>query len=758
MATQLQTLRQYNLVWKSQSLNSSESMPCGGGDIGLNVWVENGDILFYIARSGTFDENNAMPKLGRIRIKCFPNPLDGQVFRQELNLETGNISISGQNANHTIEVQIWVDVFSPVIHVDIESDQQITIETIYENWRFEDRVLHENESFGNSYKWAPPEGLKTKKDQVGFQDNAVFFYHKNTGETIFDVSVRQQKMESVKNQMYDPLKDLTFGGKLAGEDFIPAENTAGTYLSSNYKGWKLKSSSPVEKQSFEIYLHTGQYENQGDWESALNALISEYKDTKITARSKTIDWWKNYWIRSFIFINPENRNEALPEWQVGRNYQLFRYMLGCNAYGEYPTKFNGGLFTYDPQFTDPDHPFNADYRNWGGGTFTAQNQRLVYFPMVKSGDFDMLKPQLNFYKRTLKNAELRSQVYWGHDGACFTEQIENFGLPNCSEYGWNRPDAYAPGMMYNAWLEYLWDTSLEFCQMALQLHEYDEENISEYIPLIESCLTFFDEHYQYLAQVRGTKALDENGHLVLYPGSGAETYKMAYNANSTIVALITVAEGLLGLPEHYLDGDKREKWRKFLQRIPPISYQEFEGHKTIAPAKLWERVNNTEAPQLYPVYPWRLYGVGKPDIEVAVNTYQYDPDVKKFIDHISWKQYNIFAACLGLTDEAARLAILKLQDSGRRFPAFWGPGFDWVPDHNWGGSGMSGLQEMLLQTHGNTIYLFPAWPQHWDVHFKLHAPHNTQVEAKLSNGNVRIIRIEPGSRMKDIEILIGANE
>ena len=46
-----------------------------------------------------------------------------------------------------------------------------------------------------------------------------------------------------------------------------------------------------------------------------------------------------------------------------------------------------------------DRPFDADFRNWGGGTFTAQNQRLVYFPMFKSGDFDLLKPQLDFYRR-----------------------------------------------------------------------------------------------------------------------------------------------------------------------------------------------------------------------------------------------------------------------------------------------------------------------------------------------------------------------
>ncbi len=37
-------------------------MPLGGGDVGLNVWVENNEILFYIGQSGTLDENNQMLK------------------------------------------------------------------------------------------------------------------------------------------------------------------------------------------------------------------------------------------------------------------------------------------------------------------------------------------------------------------------------------------------------------------------------------------------------------------------------------------------------------------------------------------------------------------------------------------------------------------------------------------------------------------------------------------------------------------------
>lgn len=31
-----------NYTWVSPSLNVSESMPCGGGDVGMNVWVEQG--------------------------------------------------------------------------------------------------------------------------------------------------------------------------------------------------------------------------------------------------------------------------------------------------------------------------------------------------------------------------------------------------------------------------------------------------------------------------------------------------------------------------------------------------------------------------------------------------------------------------------------------------------------------------------------------------------------------------------------------
>lgn len=740
-----------NISWNTQSLDASESMPCGGGDIGLNVWTENNEVLFYISKDGTFDENNAFLKLGRIRVRLTPDPFENGVFQQELIVKDGYISIKGENKQLTARINIWTEVYSPVIHIDIETSKPVETKVSYESWRYEDRLLRKYESFGNSYKWAPPKDLKLLKDEISFWESGVLFYHRNHNEsTIFDATVSLQGLDSVKDQLFNPLENLTFGGMMQGKNMKSAGIGKGKYVDTDYKAWHLVSEKPSESHEVLICLHSGQYENFAGWKDGLQKTIDNARKNKKTALKTSQKWWNNYWNRSFVFINTDENKINSPEWQVGRNYQLFRYMLGCNAHGKYPTKFNGGLFTVDPVFTNKQRPFTPDFRNWGGGTFTAQNQRLVYFNMLKSGDFILMKPQFDLYLRILKNAESRSQVYWNHTGACFTEQIENFGLPNCSEYGWNRPEWYDKGMQYNAWLEYQWDTALEFCFMILETQRYTGNNISEYIPLIESCLTFFDEHYRYLAQKRGRKTFDANGHIVFYPGSSCETYKMAYNAVSTTVALKTVLESLLALPDSYLDAGKRDKWSVMLDRIPPVEYRKFDGKKTIAPAKSWERVNNTEVPQLYPVYPWGMFGIGKPGLDIAINTFRLDTDAVKFRSHIGWKQDNIFAARLGLTDEAARLTMLKLQDSERRFPAFWGPGFDWVPDHNWGGSGMIGLQEMLLQTDGEKIYLFPAWPKQWDVHFKLYAYYNTTVEVILKNGKTKMIKIIPESRAKDI--------
>ena len=63
---------------------------------------------------------------------------------------------------------------------------------------------------------------------------------------------------------------------------------------------------------------------------------------------------------------------------------------------------------------------------------------------------------------------------------------------------------------------------------------------------------------------------------------------------------------------------------------------------------------------------------------------------------------------------------------------------------------MIGLQEMLMQTIGDSILLFPAWPKEWDVDFKLHAPGKTTVECLLVNGEITKLKVTPQTRSKDV--------
>ncbi len=227
---------------------------------------------------------------------------------------------------------------------------------------------------------------------------------------------------------------------------------------------------------------------------------------------------------------------------------------------------------------------------------------------------------------------------------------------------------------------------------------------------------------------------------------------MTNNAASTVSALRRVTGDYINYLKE--QGDTAiSKWNQIYDRIPEIPLRVVDGHTMISPAKSWERINNVETPQLYPVWPWRFYGITANDaenLEIARNTYLYDPDALRFRSTKGWKQDNIWAACLGLTDEAYRLNAEKWADGAHRFPAFLGPGYDWTPDHNWGGSGMIGLQEMLLQTDGDKIYLFPAWPENRDISFRLHAPDKTIVDAELKEGKIVKLNVTPEERKRDI--------
>jgi len=206
----------YNVVWDSPGRNAADSMPCGGGDIGLNVWVEDGEVLFYIQRSGSLAETNEYLKLGRVRLQLEPNPFAGENlrFRQELKLREGYVEIQGDSTDPDGEalnatVRIWAEVHRPVIHLEVESSREITATASYESWRLEDEMIPNNNRRRSFFTLdGYPGEIKLSRDLVAHTADGVLFYHRNPGEgTVVETLIRQQGLEDFRGEITDP-KDM----------------------------------------------------------------------------------------------------------------------------------------------------------------------------------------------------------------------------------------------------------------------------------------------------------------------------------------------------------------------------------------------------------------------------------------------------------------------------------------------------------------------------------------------------------------------
>ena len=599
-ADELAWLDAYNVVWTNQSRNASESMPCGGHSLGLNVWVENGELLCYVQRSGSFDENNEYLKLGRLRVRLDPNPFAGGAsFRQELKLRHGHVEITGQQDGARALIKVWTEAQRPVVHLEVESSQPVQVHAAYENWRLTNDLLPAKPGKGarfGCFSWDEYPGEVIRyRDEVRHDGDTVLFYHRNRDDKLlFDFVVHQQGLEKVKDQLVNTQKGRTFGGILRGDGFVADGTTAGQYLLTPYQAWRLRSAQPAKQHQLQLFTHVAQTDSLQQWRDGLGTLAEARAPSLAEAWRATGSWWAEFWQRSRIVIAPNRPDENKP-WQIARNYQLFRYQLGCNARGEYPTKFNGGNFTFDPSLVDKRPAYGPDWRAWGGGSFTAQNQRLLHWPMLKSGDADLLLPQLEFYRRALPNAVARVRTYWGHDGCLFTEQTENFGLPFAGGWGWTQTNATARqrgqeipfgdpradgaqaynavvehGVQANGVVSYHYESQLEFAYMMLESHRFFGSDLQPYLPFIRQSVRFFDEHYQARQTLRSGEPLDNNGRLVIYPSTSCESYRGARNPADLIAGLAACLESLLALDDHLVPAADKEYYRADLKRLPAL--------------------------------------------------------------------------------------------------------------------------------------------------------------------------------------------
>jgi len=730
-SVEIPMLSNYNVVWNSPSENSLGSMPAGNGDIGVNLWVEeNGDLLFYLSKTDAWSGNARLLKIGKVRLSLTPNPFKkGKPFLQELKVEDGLIHIVAGDPKKKVTITIWVDANHPVVELDVNSEVAISASVKTEPWRTEKRPLDDKTEIESAYGLTGDGAPKVfvEKDMVlANKEDAIVWLHCNE-KSIWKENLKLQGLEKYTDKNQDPLLNRVFGGLIRANGF------------KKFASNEMVTTSPLKEFSVSVHALTASNKSQQEWEDQITkSVVFIESNTRADRLNAHSDWWHSFWDRSFIHVSSKNSSERVSK--VSSNYALQRYINACSGRGNSPIKFNGSIFTVDTENLDNGFAgFDADYRQWGG-PYWWQNTRLPYWSMLEAGDFDLMKPLFKMYKDALPLRKLASETYYNHKGAFFPETMYFWGTYAGSNYGWDRSEL-PTGMTLNRYIRYYWQGGLEVSLMMLDYYEFTKDEVflkETLLPVVSEIINFFDYHWDR----------DENGKILFDPAMALETYNTAVNPLPEIVGINKVCSELLRLPTSKISKSQNKQWNRLINELPEIPTKMLDGKKVLSPAQEYSGKQNVENPELYAIFPYRVFGLQKPELEMARYTFE-NRLIKKTG---GWQQNAIKAALLGLTEEAANLTSQNFNESTTfyRFPTMWGPNYDWTPDQCHGTVAMTALQRMLVQYDGDQILLLPAWPKDWDTKFKLKVPQNTTIEGEVKNGKIENLKVTPSTRLKDV--------
>jgi hypothetical protein len=355
----------------------------------------------------------------------------------------------------------------------------------------------------------------------------------------------------------------------------------------------------------------------------------------------------------------------------------------------------------------------------------------MYWSRLMAGDFDMMQPLFHMFLAMLPENTAQVKEYYGHDGAYFAE--------TAPFYGGLRHLIPSKG----AYTDHYFTPILELTAMMLDYFDYTQDKSfakETLLPIATAGLTFFDQHWKR----------DANGKLLLDPDNSIEMFWRVHDPAPDIAGLHYDIERLLLLPNDLVDADHRAAWEKLQGELPDLPTGIVDGKKLLLAytGPQTQLPHNSENPELYSIYPFRIFGLDKPDFQMAVDTF----NARRIKQTGCWYQDPVQAAYLGMTALAEKDVHFDLTraDKHLKFPAFWDPAHDYDPDEDNGGNGENGFQKMLMHCDGKKILLLPAWPKEWNCDFKLAAPYRTTVQGTVQDGKIVNLIVTPDSRKADV--------
>ncbi|HEY3397615.1 MAG TPA: discoidin domain-containing protein [Armatimonadota bacterium] len=459
-------------------------------------------------------------------------------------------------------------------------------------------------------------------------------------------------------------------------------------------------------------------------------------------------YWQRFWTQSYVeFADPYAANL----------WYLHLYQMGCASRGKYPPRFEGGYW------------FARGFVHWPGG-YWQYNEQMLYWPLDEAGHPELLEPYTRLIRDCLAPAQLYTQAQFGLPGANYAHCLTCTGQP-----------FDGPGDM----IKYVLSTGGLYAMYLWQHYQYtgDRQFLRDRAyPVMREVLTFLHGYLQH--------QVGPDGKYIIYPDHPIEDAETFVGNPQLAIALIHNLAGAIAEAEKTLAPAQRlaPLAAEMVTHLPAYPQAEgylrsWEDYGATAPFRVQPEAGSWDTLPSWCEFPGGWQGqahVGPirnsmgtdlaavfPVPEISLHSdpallRQAQDTLLKF-NPGPWGQFDpglILAARLGqrwlvlpmlaefiassqvgpqgwMTYMGGRAQYEQRMAKGEDFDCLEQPRYE--PYFEPLGNLVTGVNEMLLDSLGGVIHVFPAYPLQGEARFCLRAVGGFTVSSELRGGEIAYV-------------------
>ncbi|GAA3771726.1 hypothetical protein GCM10022225_68750 [Plantactinospora mayteni] len=403
---------------------------------------------------------------------------------------------------------------------------------------------------------------------------------------------------------------------------------------------------------------------QNSVQQAKNQLAAVKSTGYNTTLNNYRNWWHDFWAKSFV----QYSNAGGDADYLENVYYLATYMIAAGGFGNYPLHFINGVFRA-----------TQDNSKWSNG-YWYWNQRDVYNSFLASNHVDLMAGFNRLYSRNLAALKSYTTTRYGSDGLWVPETM-----------GW---DGNARGTINSDYVNDLYSTGTEAAyNMYLQYRYTNDEAYlrNTAYPYMREAVKFYED----------ILSRDSSGRYYMANSNSHETYWDVRNAITDLAAVRLLFPLTIQVSQQLgLDPGLRANWQNIVNNLAPYQIQNGAYLPHDPPIS---QTRNNENVALELVWPYDQTGIGYPDQQTAVNTWNVRPHPYGNV----WSNDHVHAARLGLGNQAfqgMKTMLQKYQNYPNGMTNNTNGVFEYLGIH------LAAMNESLMQSYNDKIRVFPAVP------------------------------------------------